>query len=65
MTVWRAYANFEPGNNGSALAYYCPGKEAAMVSIVVSLPCTAYQCGAFITFWYSPFINTIRLFPKP
>ena len=26
---------------------YCPGKEAALVSIVVSLPCTAYLCGTF------------------
>ena len=28
--------------------FHCPGKEAAMVSIVVSLPCTAYLCGSFI-----------------
>ncbi|MBC7687595.1 MAG: hypothetical protein H7211_05390 [Aquabacterium sp.] len=27
---------------------YYPGKEAAMGIIVVSLPCTAYQCGSFI-----------------
>ena len=27
---------------------FCPGKEAALVSIVVSLSCTAYQCGSFI-----------------
>ena len=27
---------------------YCPGKAAASVIIVVSLPCTTYQCGAFI-----------------
>ena len=28
--------------------FYCPGKEAALVIIVVSLPCTAYQCGSLI-----------------
>ena len=28
--------------------FYCPGKETAMVIIVVSLPCTAYLCGALI-----------------
>ena len=27
---------------------YCPGKEAAMVIIVVSLSCTVYLWGAFI-----------------
>ena len=27
---------------------YWPGKEDAMVIIVVSLPCTAYLCGSFI-----------------
>ena len=26
---------------------YCPGKEAALVINVVSLPYTAYQCGSF------------------
>ena len=26
----------------------CPGKEAALVIIVVSLPCTAYHCGSLI-----------------
>ena len=30
--------------------FYCPGKKAAVVIIVVSLPCTAYQCGSFIAF---------------
>ena len=29
---------------------FCPGKEAALVSIVVSLSCTAYQCGSLIVF---------------
>ena len=29
---------------------YWPGKEDAMVIIVVSLPCTAYLCGSFIVF---------------
>ena len=33
---------------GSVCFNYCPGKEAALVSIVVSLTCTAYQCGALI-----------------
>ncbi|MBC7688176.1 MAG: hypothetical protein H7211_08355 [Aquabacterium sp.] len=28
--------------------FHCPGKEAAMVIIVVSLPCTAYLCGTLI-----------------
>ena len=33
---------------------YCPGKEAAMGIIVVSLPCTAYLWAALIAFcWYS------------
>jgi len=27
---------------------FCPGKEAAMGIIVVSLPCTTYQCGTLI-----------------
>ena len=27
---------------------YCPGKEAALVIIVVSLPYTAYHCGSLI-----------------
>ena len=31
-----------------ALWFYCPGKEAAMGIVVVSLPCTANQCGSFI-----------------
>ena len=30
------------------IANYCPGKQAALVIIVVSLPCTTYLCGAFI-----------------
>ena len=30
---------------------YCPVKEAALVIIVVSLPCTAYHCGSLIVFW--------------
>ena len=29
--------------------FFCPGKEAAMGSSVVSLTYTAYLCGAFIT----------------
>ena len=32
------------------LLKYCPGKEAAMGIIVVSLPCTTYLWAAFITF---------------
>ena len=32
------------------LLYYCPGKEAALGIIVVSLPCTAYLCGTLIAF---------------
>ena len=28
--------------------FYCPGKEAAMGILVVSLTCTAYLCGALI-----------------
>ena len=28
--------------------FFCPNKEAAVGSIVVSLPCTTYQCGTFI-----------------
>ena len=32
------------------LLKYCPGKEAAMGIIVVSLPCTAYLWAAFIRF---------------
>ena len=27
----------------------CPGKEAAVVIIVVSLPYTSYQCGSLIS----------------
>ena len=30
--------------------FYCPGKDAAMGIIVVSLPCTAYQYGALIAY---------------
>ena len=33
--------------------FYCPCKEAALVSIVVSLPCTAYLCGTFIAWQIS------------
>ena len=29
----------------------CPNKEAAPGSIVVSLPCTPYQCGSLIAFY--------------
>ena len=29
----------------------CPGEEAALVIIVVSLPCTTYQCGSLIVIW--------------
>ena len=37
------------GDNGFEQGgFYYPGKEAAMVIIVVSLPCTAYLCGALI-----------------
>ena len=28
--------------------FFCPGEEAAMGIIVVSLPCTAYHCGSLI-----------------
>jgi len=31
-----------------SFAFYCPGKEAALVNIVVSLTCAAYLCGALI-----------------
>ena len=34
------------------LKIYCPSKEASMGSIVVSLPCTTYLCGSFITFYF-------------
>ena len=33
------------------LIFYCPGKEEALVIIVVSLPCTSYLCGALIAFY--------------
>ncbi|MBC7687471.1 MAG: hypothetical protein H7211_04755 [Aquabacterium sp.] len=39
---WRALYNH--------LLFYCPGKEAAMVIIVVSLPCTAYLWASLIVF---------------
>ena len=32
----------------SQVNVYCPGKEAAMGIILVSLPCTAYLCGSLI-----------------
>ena len=35
---------------GSCNQNYCPSKEAAMVIIVVSLPCTAHLWGALIAF---------------
>ena len=31
--------------------FYCPGKAAAMGSIVVSLTCTAYQWATLIAFY--------------
>ena len=31
--------------------FYCPGKEAAMAGIVVSLPCTAYLWASLIAFY--------------
>ena len=34
----------------NSFSFYCPGKEAAVVILVVSLPCTAYQCAALIAF---------------
>ena len=34
----------------SAFFMFCPGKEAALVIIVVSLTFTAYQCGSLIVF---------------
>ena len=34
---------FSPG-------FFCPGEEAALGIIVVSLPCTAYLCGALTAF---------------
>ena len=30
--------------------FYCPNKEAALGSIVVSLSCTTYHCGSLILF---------------
>ena len=30
--------------------FFCPGNEAALWIIVVSLPYTSYLCGAFIAF---------------
>ena len=36
---------------GVAKNFHCPGKEAALVIIVVSLTFTAYQCGSLITFY--------------
>ena len=36
---------------GVAKNFHCPGKETALVIIVVSLTCTAYQCGSLITFY--------------
>ena len=37
-------------DNGCMLQSFfcCPGKEAALVIIVVSLPYTSYQCGSLI-----------------
>ena len=32
------------------IIHFCPGKEAALSSIVVSLTCTIYQCGTLIVF---------------
>ena len=40
-----------------ALWFLLPGKEAAMGFIVVSLPCTAYQCGSFIALQMGGFIS--------
>ena len=36
--------------------HYCPGKEAAMGIIVVSLTFTAYLCGALIA-WLDPVVS--------
>ena len=36
-------------NSGSDIL--CPNKEAALVIIVVSLPCTIYLCGSFPALW--------------
>ena len=32
------------------IIHYCPGEEAAIGIIVVSLPYTAYRCGSLIMF---------------
>ena len=40
-------------------AVFCPGKEAALVIIVVSLPCTAYLCGSLIVFCRRTFYLTV------
>ena len=36
------------------LTAFCPNEEAAPGSIVVSLPCTAYLCGALIVLYLLP-----------
>ena len=43
--------------------FYCPGKEASMGIIVVSLPYSAYLCGALIAFYKKPhrFLKPVRL----
>ena len=51
---YAVFLNFSFSNNNkfspNGMSYiYCPGKEAALGSIVVSLTCTKYLCGAFIT----------------
>ena len=40
-----------------AVNKFCPGKEAALVIIVVSLTCTAYLCGALIEFYGLHFLK--------
>lgn len=32
------------------ITHFCPNKEAALRSIVVSLACTEYQCGSLLCF---------------
>ena len=43
---------------------YCPGKEAAMSIIVVSLPCTAYLCGALIALYFQQVLNFVFIKSK-
>ena len=48
----------------SKLCCYCPGKEAAMSIIVVSLPCTAYLCGALIALYFQQVSNFVFIKSK-